>query len=554
MVVHVLTARLDARVPTDGEARLAAAVFAVRDGRVGPVALPFPDAVAARQLAAVAALLPTAPSAWAPSVWDGVRAAGLALGVVTALLLWALLRRLGCGSLPTALAVAVVGVTAPALFLHASATGAAIAVPWLLLAALLSWRVRVPGIAVAVAAAVAVLTAPLLGAVLLALAAHAVAERVASRTLRATRGLPLAAALAVAAAGVSVAAAGSGPLAGAAPVIATLPALAGAACGLVAVVVGWRVRWVRPLLTPAVLLLAVLLVPGSGRAAAALAALALLAVVAAGVADDAPARLGARVPARAMPALWAAGAVALVVLAVAALPAGRPRTAAEPAPAVLVAWAGEQEDPRALLHADALDRAELVAAGFPAERLRGLDEPVSDVDVVLLTARAQAAAPAHCAPGTLLETLPGWSGAPAEVCGARPAEVADDPAERASRARIGAALAGNPELRLDPAAAELLRRGDVDPRLMIVLVALTGSHTVEVADFPAAALAPPTTLRRQVLVRAVDGAAATADAPSPVRAWLDGQLPPYAPTLLRDDDGCLLVGYRDAAPPGLLPA
>ena len=48
--VHVLAAlRLDAHAPTDGEARLAAAVYAVGGGDIGPVLLPLPDLLAARQ-------------------------------------------------------------------------------------------------------------------------------------------------------------------------------------------------------------------------------------------------------------------------------------------------------------------------------------------------------------------------------------------------------------------------------------------------------------------------------------------------------------------------
>jgi hypothetical protein len=88
---------------------------------------------------------------------------------------------------------------------------------------------------------------------------------------------------------------------------------------------------------------------------------------------------------------------------------------------------------------------------------------------------------------------------------------------------------------------------------MIVLVALTGTHTLAVADFPSAPLEPPGTLRRQFLVTAVDDAAATGAATSPVCGWLAGQHPPYTPSLVRDDPAGLLVGYRDAAPPGLLP-
>jgi hypothetical protein len=547
LLVHVLAAlRLDGRPPTDGEARLAAAVFAARDARIGAVSLPLPDLLAARQLAAVTVLVPVG----ATSVWDAVRVAGLVLGAVTAVLTWAVLRRLGCGGLSVALAVAVVGVTPAALVLHASATPAAVAVPWLLLAALLAWRGRVLGILAGVAALIAVLTAPVAGAVLLALAAHWVADRTVSRTSSPRRGVPLAALLGGAAVGVAVASAGRGPLAGAGPMIVTPPVLAGVVCGLVVVGLGWRVRWARPLVTPAVLLLAVLLVPGPGRAGAALVALALLAVVTAAVADD----LAARVAATTLSGAWPAVAAAVVVLAVVSIPSGRPT--AEPAPASLLAWAGEQQSSGAMLHADPLDRAELVAAGFPPERLRGLGGPVADVDVLLLADRPHTGAladpPAHCAAGTLLATLPRWGGAPAEICGARGAATTDDPAERASRVRFGTSLAGNSGLQLAPAAAELLRRGAVDPRVMIVLVALTSGHTLAVADFPAAALEPEGTLRHQVAVTTVDGAPA-AGAASVLRGWLDGQHPPYVPSTVRGDAAGLLVGYRDAAPSGLLP-
>ncbi len=549
----MLTAlRLDGRPPSDGEARLAAAVFAVHDGRIGAVPVPFSELLAAWQIAAVAALGPDAAS-----VWDDVRVAGLVLGAVTAVLLWAVLHRLGCGSLPTALAVAVVGVTPVALALHAAATAAAVAVPWLLLAALLCWRGPVLGTVAALAAGIAVLTAPLLGAVLLALVAHEVAGRAAARTAPASRRVPLAVAVGGAAIGLAVAAAGDGPLAGqAAPPIATGPALAGAACGLVVVVAGSGVRWVRPLLASALVVLAVLLVPGPGRAAAALTALVLLAVVVAAVLDE----VLARVPARARPLLWGTGIGAVAAAAAAAVVA-LPPVAAAPAPgggyASLLAWAGEQDSAGAVLHAGPLDRAELVAAGFPPERLRDLDAPVADGDVVLL-ARPRAGAPldtpAHCAGRTLLATVPGRGAAPAQICAAQPAVPDPAPAERASRARIGTALAANPGLTLGPAGVEQLRQGAVDPRVMIVLAALTREHTLTVADFPLPPLAPAGTVRRQVLVTAVDGAPAGTDGPPALRDWFRGQLPPYAPTVLRDDRSGLLVGYRDAAPPGLLPS
>jgi hypothetical protein len=390
--------------------------------------------------------------------------------------------------------------------------------------------------------------------VLLALAAHGVADRAPAGTARPFRGVALAAALGGAAAGLAVASAGSGPLAGeAAPVVTNGAAVVGAVCGLAAVAASWRIRWVRPLLPPALVVLAVLLVPGPGRAAAALTALALLAVVTAGVADDAI----ARVAAPSLPVLRPAIAAGIAVMAVVALP-DLPANAApaDPAPAPLLAWAADRGTAGAMLHADPLDRAELVAAGFPPERLRDLAGPVADADLLLLTDRPRTPAgpPAHCAAGTLLATVPRVGAASAEICAARPAVPDTAPVERPSRVRIGTALAGNPSLRLGPAAADLLRQGAVDPRIMIVLAALAGEHALTVTDFPAAALEPAGTLRRQVLVTAVDGAPVGAEAPSSLRDWFRSQLPPYAPTVVRDDPSGLLVGYHDTAPPGLLPS
>jgi hypothetical protein len=553
-VVHALAAfRLDVRAPTDGEARLVAAVFAARDGRVGAVSLPFSDLLAARQLAVVTALVPSG----AGSVSDTVRVGVLGLGVVTAVLLWALLRRLGCGTLPAALAIAMVGVTPPAVALHAAPTAAAVAVPWLLTAALLCFRGRAGGVAAAVAAVVAVLTAPLVGAVLLAFAAHAVADRTLTGTMSRRRGVALAVALGVAAVAVAAASSGAGPWAGvAAPLIATPMAVAGAVGGLVVVAAAWRVRWARPLLTPAGLLLAVLLVPGPGRAAAALTALPLLGVVVAVLADDVTVRFP-----RVRPVLWPAAVVAAVAAALVAVVLPARDVPSDPTPASLRAWLDDQLPPGAALHADPLDRTELVAAGFPAERLRALGDPATDVDALLLTARPGAAVepPARCPDTTLLATLPRWGGAPAEICGTDPAATAAtaataaDASGRASRVRIGTALAGNPALRIDPPTAELLATGQVDPRVMIMLAALGGAHTVDVADFPPAAFEPPGALRRQVVVTAVDYRTTGADVPDFLRDRFDRQVPPFAPSYLRSDGRGLLVGYRGPTPQGLLP-
>ena len=512
-----------------------------------PVSLPFPDLLAARQLAAVVALVP----AGSGPVYEAVRASCLLLGVVTAVLLWAVLRRLGCGGAATAVAVAIVGATPPAVALHAGVTGAAVAVPWLMLAALLSFGGRVRSVGAVVAALIAVLTAPLVGAVLLAIAASWVADR-GMVTTASRHGVGSGVGLGVAAVALAAAASGAGPLAGeAGPLITAPQAVTGAVCGAVVVAAGWLVRWVRPLLAPTGLLLAVLLVPGPGRGGAALTVLPLLAAIVAALADDVDTRLP-----RVRPVLWSGAGAVVVAAALGAtvLPASRPPS--DPTPASLRAWLGDQLAPDAVLHADALDRTELLAAGFPADRLRALGDPSASADVVLLTdrpGRGGVEAPARCPGTTLLTALPRWGGGPAQICSAAAVVDTDDATDHASRIRIGTALAGNPALQLDPQAAELLTTGRVDPRVMIVLAALGSAHTVTVAEFPPAALEPPTALRRRVVVTTVDGEAATADGALALHDWFGRQRAPFAPSVLRSDGDGLLVGYRGPSPAGLLP-
>jgi hypothetical protein len=113
-------------------------------------------------------------------------------------------------------------------------------------------------------------------------------------------------------------------------------------------------------------------------------------------------------------------------------------------------------------------------------------------------------------------------------------------------------MTANPRLRLAPAAADQLRQGAVDPRVMIVLAALTGAHTLTVSAFPAEPLEPPDAVRRRVLLGPVDGRPA-ADPPPELRDWLAAQQPPFAPAVVQPDPDGLVLGYAGAPPAGLLP-
>jgi hypothetical protein len=553
--VHALAAlRLDGRAPTAGEANLAAAVFAVHDGRIGAIPLPFPEALAARQLAAVTALLPSG----ATSVFDSARIGVLALGALTAVLLWPVLRRLGCSAPATALAVAVVGIAPPVVALHAVVTPAAVAVPWLLGAGLFAAPARARIVAATVAVLLAVLTLPLVGAVLLATAAHWVADRTLGWTLPAGVRWGLVGVLGCAAIVLAVAASGAGPLAGAATPAATSEVGAAVAAGVLVVLAAWWTRWVRPLLTPLVLLLAVALVPGPGRVAAALLGAPLLALLVAAVADDTAVRLSAL--SRVRPVLAAAAPVAVLAVVMTATTATAAPSAralpADPTPATLRLWLDEQLGADVVLHADPLDRAALLAAGFPAERLGPLSPVVPHGGARLVTERVAdkaGVAPAPCPASALIASLPRWQGGPAELCGDG-AAVDADPPDLASRQRFGSALAGNPRIQLADAAAELLTAGRVDPRIMIVLGALASAHTVTVPDFPLADFQPPTAARRHLLVSALDGQPTTGDASSHLRDWLDRQHAPFAPAVRAAHSEGLLVGFRGPPPPNLLPA
>jgi hypothetical protein len=386
--------RLDGRAPTDGEARLAAAAYAAGGGDIGLVPLPLPDLLAARQFAAVTTVLPSGPS-----VWTTVQVGALAFGLLTAALLWPILRRLGCGGGPTALGVVLVGVTPTAVALHSSVAAAAVAVPWLLLAAVLAGSGWPRRLAAVLAVLVAVVTAPLVGAAVLALVAHAVVDGTVSwkqgRVARIAGGT----AVGAAAVALAVAASGAGLLAGVAapPLPGDVAAIV--VVGIALVVAGaWR-RWVRPLLSPTVLLLVALLAPGPGRVVAALAVLPFLAVVLAAVAEEVAARAPRQVL-WSVPVLVTGAAVAATAVL---LPV--PAREVEAGPATLLGWMDEQMPPGTTLHADALDRAELIEAGFPAARLRALGTPVTANDTVLLGAGA----PGTCSAGQLRATLP-WSG------------------------------------------------------------------------------------------------------------------------------------------------
>jgi hypothetical protein len=250
-----------------------------------------------------------------------------------------------------------------------------------------------------------------------------------------------------------------------------------------------------------------------------------------------------------LPVLLVAG-LATVAVPVLAAPAPVP---AGPGVAALAGWARTAVDPAFALRADALDRAELAAAGFPADRLRADTGPATPDELLVVSDRPERGTLACLPAGVLAATDRGAGGVRTEVCPADPALGAAVTAERAGRARMGAALADNPFLSIAPPAAEALRAGAVDSRLLVVLSTLSAQHRFTVDAFPGADVDAPGAPAREVRLSSVDGAPAAGEPLALLHSWFGGQQPLLATTQVRPDGPAVLIGYPAPGRPGLMP-
>ena len=537
VVAHTLAATFTSLwVATAGEARFAVGVLAIRDATVADVPLTPWDHLAAIQYAAVQLVLP------AGSPVDTARWAGLALGALATLLMWPVLRGLGNSVAATSIAVAALGVALPLLALRSTVTTAVVGVVWLSVAAALAVRDNIR--AAGVAALLAVVTVPLAAAPLLAVAAAVSFDGTARLPGRLRKPVGVVAALAAAAVVLAVVLPGAPFAATTGPGIPAAIALAGVAVVVVVVVLASRAdSLLRPVLVAAAPLVVVGLVPGpSGASNAAAAGLLVTPVVALAIAIAAD-QVHARVQRKPLRV-----AIALALAAVLAVPVSVAASWPTPSGGSLTGWVTTQTGPATVVVADPLDRAELRLAGFPAARLRTPTDPAVAGQLRLIAQRPGTDVVA-CPPGAVLASTPsGSGGAPAVVCGALTPATA---VEAKVRARLGSALTTNTALKLDPGAASLLRDGNVDPRLMLTLAALTSAHRVGVAEFRAVPLDAPDALRRVVVLSAFDGTAPASSAL--LKTWLAGQQAPFAPGSVTADGPDLVLAYPVPSPTGLLP-
>lgn len=553
VAVHVIAlGPAGRRAATVGEASTTAAAFAQARLDGSQFALPWVDRLAVNQLAALDVLTGGLRGG---TVLDGARAVSLAASLLTCLLLWVVARRLGFRPPAAAAAVALAGMPAALVSLHGAVDAGVLAALWLTVAA------AIPGGNLPLrllASAAAVLTAPLAAVGLLAFTAYLVVTGVVFLAWRPALRLVVTVLLVDAAVLVAVLATGERPLAvlgDAAVPASTLLAVAGIGFA-VTVAVWWRQPWLRPVAVGAAAMLGCALVAGPAAGTALLIALPAVAVLAASLLDREPGRTSRRQAIAVTVGLSLALVLAAAPLAVAAgRDAGSQREA-------LAAWIVGELDQGTIVAVDELGWAQLVHDGVPADQLVAAG-PLAATAPPPEALLAPVDRPGHRtgwepvgASVLLAATDAGPGDAPVEV-----GRQVDDPAEanaqaeadRADRARFGAALAGNPALTLSGDAAGQLRAGDVDTRLMTALATFASTHRVTVDRFVAAPLDGTGQPRRTVAITAIDGREVTAPGVADLaHNWFTAQLPPYRPLSVRLVTDALLVRYAAPAPLGLL--
>lgn len=526
-LLHVLIATTTAGTAAPGEAGAVAGAHLATPGGVAPA-----DVGLVEQLAAVQTALGPAGGA---SLLQTARGVCLLAGLLTALLLWPVVRRLGLGDNAAAAAVIVAGASPLALLLHSAVDAGVLAGFWLVVAAVIGVRSRptpviVAGTAVAVAAAV--LTAPLAAAGVLALVAHAFAGGLLAPHERPVR--RAATAIVAAATGVLVAVLAVGRTSAIVPggtALGTSSVVAVVAIGaVVAALAWWRTPMVRPAATMAAVWLACAVWPGPARLTALVLALPVLALLVGALVTEAAADRGPRFS-------FAAGGAVVIALAAALTAVAGPFAPSTPTSyRPLAQWLETELDPAAGLWATPLDRAELVAAGVPAERFVAAPESGAAGAVRLVRSGT------GCGPDRAPVLVLASAGSELSVCpppSGRAAAVADLPAN-------GPLLVANPSLTLDEPARRALLDGRVDGRLVTVLAGAAATHRLEVADFRAVPGEPADAPRRTAVITAATPlrAAASGSGDTSLQRYLAAQRPPFRPELSRQPDGRLLVHFR----------
>ncbi len=244
-----------------------------------------------------------------------------------------------------------------------------------------------------------------------------------------------------------------------------------------------------------------------------------------------------------------------------------PISAADVARAQVAQWIVDNVGTSGVLACDTATCAELEALNYPATALVPLTRDNGEIrsaDLVVVTAAVEALL------GPRLAQL--TAERPVAVAGSGEATIElrvvapDGPVEYRRRANAdlrdrrsaGTQVAQVTGLQLDPVAAEQLRSGQVDARILTVLPALLADHTLTVQGFSASPAEPAGAPLRVLDIARVDGADVSAEhsGTAAVIRFLNAQWPPFLPAsthLMDGSDGQLLrISYPAPSPLGLL--
>lgn len=477
-----------------------------------------------------------------------------------ALSLFTLCRQLGLRT-PTAFGVVLLAYVAPAVagaqvLLYATT----IATSWLLVAAiLLSARPSTPGLtwlarilAVALTALVTVIEpiAFLLptGVIGVAVITGTLFPRWGARArVLAVAGVLLLLAVVGAATADTVRTAATAP-------VARSTALALAVAGLaLAVILSWRVPWIRPLALGSVPLFAVAALPWAGQAPAAIVGLPVVAVLFGALVEEVV--TGPRRPSPALLPTMVGGLIAAAVVGLLVLPGDTADAVESAAADDLASWLTTNTTPATRVQVDPLLWVDLVRAGVPAPRLQRTDSVVSGVSPPALVAARNGGNEdlplvARFGAGTFAVDV---RQAVTDAVATRTAILA----ERIASQSFGSALADNPNLTFDDGVRDDLVSGNVDPRLLTVLATAAAEFGYTVDEFPRTNGVDDVGMLRTVRISAIDRLAPTGgtDAAADnvlLRDFFRYQLLPYRPLSQGFDDGVLVVTYSAPSPVGLL--
>lgn len=543
--------------PRRGEGTLSAAAFLLTETRTEAPGSPVsPDGAGALHVA-VHTLLTRAFDRYDELILVG-REPVLLATVVAALLVASGARRAGL-SAPAAAVAVLLGVLVPLLGPTALVdVPAALAVPWLLAAGWLlapGRSTRTARLLAALGVAMAAVMAP--GALLLVLAAATVAiarGRVGRRLLPQAR-------WGVAGLGAVACGAVAALLDRWAGNAADAPGVSGAAgwatTAAIVLIGALGARWVAALRDAGAALAAtgllVALTTGAtsaGRIGTLLVCLPVAGIVAAGLLDTVTRAVPALGRARAAPAARIAAAAVLVSAVIAAAvsavtgvrsSAGTPAAGARTA---LLAWTARELPEDIRMAAPDQLWAELLHAGGDEDRIVLPDAGRSDLELTTGAAPPDARVVARferpSAPPLLVVD---------------PSPAAPTPEELDRRRALAEALLANPTTTTGPGAEAVLRRADVDQRLLSVLAALGGRYGVGIRSFPAADGKPaPGPLARRVVLDRIDGERVGAGQPGTelLTTYLRAQLPPFRPDTVEVTPEGVLVGYRYVSSPDAL--